>query len=111
MACHEASFPGLACSTVQFSFVHIEQHVLKGDALFFQSLFGDVLISKGFVVGVVEIYIYLCMSALSAQMSIHHMHAWCSQESEEGTGSPNEVIGSCETRCGCCKLNPGTLHR
>ena len=39
-------------------------------------------------------------------MCLYHVHAWCPQSSEEGTGFPGTgIINGCEPLCGYWELN------
>ena len=57
---------------------------------------------------VFEAYSFLCvwiMDILSLSMSVHHMHAWCSQRPEKSESLGNWSYRWWEPPCGCWKLN------
>lgn len=39
-----------------------------------------------------DLVYFMCMNALLAFMCMHHVHAWCSQKSEEDTGCPGTRV-------------------
>lgn len=44
----------------------------------------------------------MCMGALSARMSVHHVHGYCWWRTEEGVRSPGTgITDSCELSCMC----------
>lgn len=52
----------------------------------------------------------MCMSALLACMSLHHVHAWCPWESEGETGFPKALVAECKLPCGCWEESTGLLE-
>lgn len=46
-----------------------------------------------------------CVGALSACMSVYHLHAWCPWRSEEGVRVPGTGVADCEPPCRCWELN------
>ena len=49
---------------------------------------------------------YMSVCKCTTGMNVH-LHSWCPQGPENGTGSfGTEVTGDCEPHCGCWELNP-----
>ena len=53
----------------------------------------------------------MCVDALPAYMSVHHMCAWCPQKPEEGVRSPGTGgTDGCELLCGSWEWNADSLQ-
>lgn len=57
------------------------------------------------------LFLLLCVGALSARMSEHHMCvAQSPRRSEEGIDPPERVMDGCQITCRCWELNMGPLE-
>ena len=57
------------------------------------------------------LFLFYVFEYLASCLSVHHVHAWCLQRSEEGVGSPRaSVKKDCGQLCGCWELNSGPLE-
>lgn len=53
----------------------------------------------------------MCVGALTACVSVHHICAWCPRRQEEAADSPRTgVVDDCGLSCGCWDLSPALLE-